>query len=83
MNFELDADQERDLLELARQRGKEPGELVRELLRKAIAEEKSNGGSPPAADGSAFDAFQGFVGSAPGLPRDLSTSPKHLEGFGA
>lgn len=33
---------------------------------------------------NAFDLARrlGIVGSAKGLPRDLSTNPKHIEGFG-
>ena len=43
MNVELDPKDQQDLEAIAQAAGKEPGELLRELLHKAIAEQRRNG----------------------------------------
>jgi metal-responsive CopG/Arc/MetJ family transcriptional regulator len=60
----------------AEDRGVSPSEIVRqaldEYLRRATPQE------------TCFDLAQrlGILGSAKGLPPDLSTNPDHMEGFG-
>ena len=51
-------------------------ELVREALESYL--------SPPQKMRSAYDAAValGVIGCAKGLPRDLSTNPKYMKGFG-
>lgn len=60
------------LSQRARELGRTQSDLVREALHHA-----SEGG----ARGSCFDLFADVCGSAVG-PKDLSTNPKHLDGFG-
>ena len=50
--------------------------LVRESLEKALA------GRPPGGEASCYDLARDLAGSVKGLPRDLATNPKYLEGFG-
>jgi predicted transcriptional regulator len=61
---------------LGRKTKRTPSDLVRE----AIAEYCRNYPRKP----TAFDAFKtaGLIGDAKGLPADLSTNPKYMEGFG-
>ena len=86
MNVRLDPKDERDLETLASLSGKDPGELLRELLHEAIAERKRNGETehPKDGDETLYEALnrQGLIGCVEGLPADLSTNPKHMEGFG-
>ena len=46
MNVELNPNDKKELELLARAEGKEPGELLRELLHEAIEERKRNGDAP-------------------------------------
>lgn len=63
---------EERLDKMARQRGVSRSVVVREALESyAVA---------PAV--SALDLAGDLVGSVDGLPADLSTNPKYLEGFG-
>jgi hypothetical protein len=50
--------------------------LVRECLEKMLA-------APPAGGpASCYDLARDLASSLKGLPRDLATNPKYLEGFG-
>ncbi len=50
--------------------------LVRECLEKTLA-------APPAGGRvTCYDLAGDLAGSVKGLPRDLATNPKYLEGFG-
>jgi hypothetical protein len=50
--------------------------LVRECLEKTLA-------PPPARrKATCYDLARDLAGSVKGLPRDLATNPKYLEGFG-
>ncbi|MDR3638072.1 MAG: hypothetical protein P4L84_29980 [Isosphaeraceae bacterium] len=60
-------------------------QLARELQSKIAASRRST--MPFGADETAFDAAEraGLIGCIEGAPRsptDLSTNPKHMEGFG-
>lgn len=50
--------------------------LVREALEKTLAARPAGGAA------TCFDLARDLAGSVKGLPRDLATNPKHMEGFG-
>jgi hypothetical protein len=50
--------------------------LVREALEKTLVTR------PDGAETTCYDLARDLAGSVKGLPRDLATNPKHLEGFG-
>ena len=50
--------------------------LVRECLEKTL------GARPAGGDTSCYDLARDLAGSVKGLPRDLATNPKYMEGFG-
>jgi len=47
VNVTLDPNDQKDLEALARASGRNPGELLRELLHEALAERKRNGAASP------------------------------------
>lgn len=65
-----------ELRALARRRGRSESDLVREALRRHVRAGRRKQ--------TCYDLalHLGVVGSAKGLPGDLSTDPKHMEGFG-
>jgi hypothetical protein len=82
---DLDPEDLRDFEELVSESGKDPGDLLRELIHEALAERKRNGQALPTdEDETFFDALsrEGLIGCVEGLPADLSTNPRHMEGFG-
>lgn len=50
--------------------------LVRECLEKTL------GARGPGGEASCYALARDLAGAVKGLPRDLATNPKHLEGFG-
>ena len=50
--------------------------LVRECLEKTLA------ARPGGGEATCYDLARDLAGSVKGLPRDLATNPKYLEGFG-
>lgn len=60
----------------ARRKGVSPSAIVREAVEEHLRQQR------PAE--SCYDLAQrlGILGSIKGLPADLSTNPKHMEGFG-
>jgi len=50
--------------------------LVREALEKTLATRAAGG------EASCYELAQDLAGSLKGLPRDLATNPKYLEGLG-
>ena len=66
---------ERELSEAARQRGINRSALIRELLEDAL---RKVSGRPEV---SCADLAGDLAGSLHG-PTDLSTNPRHMEGFG-
>ncbi|MBL9139036.1 MAG: hypothetical protein JNK85_24425 [Verrucomicrobiales bacterium] len=50
--------------------------LVRECLEKTLTAPPSGGKA------TCYDLAQDLAGSLKGLPRDLATNPKFMEGFG-
>ena len=64
------------LEEESRARGTTKSSLVRECLTKSL-EARASGG-----ESSCYNLARDLAGSVKGLPRDLATNPKYLEGFG-
>lgn len=60
---------------VARRRGETRSAVLRRILEAYLA------GLPDAAPGSCLDLAEDLVGCVSG-PRDLSTNPEHLDGFG-
>ena len=60
----------------SRARGTTKSSLVRECL------EKSLGAGPVDGKATCYDLASDLAGSLQGLPRDLATNQKYLEGFG-
>ena len=66
----------RQLDSVIRQSGKTESEVAREALEAYCQQQLG--------EKSAYDLFKeaGLIGDAKGLPSDLSTNPKYMEGFG-
>jgi len=83
---DLDPEDRQDLEVLASESGKSPGEVLRELVHEALVERRRNGRAHPPSDEeeTLYEALsrQGLIGCIDGLPADLSTNPKHMEGLG-
>jgi metal-responsive CopG/Arc/MetJ family transcriptional regulator len=64
------------LRDRSRAKGQSPSELVRVALENYLGAADD--------DRSAYELAEaaGLIGCARGLPKDLSTNPRHLEGFG-
>ena len=85
-SLRIDSQTQRRIEECARGEGVTPSELI----RKAFEEyEAGHDRSRPTSEGgeSALEFFQragliGCVKVSPGTPRDLSTNPDHMQGFG-
>ena len=60
----------------AREKGVRPSDIV----RQALEEHMQN--CIPRPNARQLAEKLGILGSAPGLPADLSTNPKYMEGFG-
>ena len=60
----------------SRARGTTKSSLVRECL------EKSLDARPVGGKATCYDLASDLAGSLTGLPRDLATNSKHMEGFG-
>ncbi len=60
----------------SRARGTTKSSLVRECLEQSLE------ARPAAQKASCYDLAHDLAGSLKGLPRDLATNPKHMEGFG-
>ena len=60
----------------AREKGVSPSEIVRQALEEHIRQRVPRE--------TCYDLAKrlGILGSAKGLPADLSTNPEHMEGFG-
>jgi hypothetical protein len=60
----------------AREKGVSPSEIVRQALEEHVKKHK------PRENCLQLAERLGILGSAKGLPADLSTNPIHMEGFG-
>lgn len=61
----------------ARDEGLAKSEYIRQTLEASLSKRRRKPGV------SALDLVRDLIGSAKGLPRDLSTNPKYLEDLGA
>lgn len=78
----IDADQERQLRELARRKGRPESEIVRAALEAYLAKQRS---VKKRGDGKTlYDAMReaGAIGMIKDGPADLASNKAHLEGFG-
>lgn len=85
MDIRLGRKLEERLEAVARQRGRSPAEVLRELIAKALSEASVGNGAPPNGAGQTLYDIAvecGSLGMADDLPRDLSTNPDHFDGFG-
>jgi hypothetical protein len=71
----VDDDLDARLARLASQRAWTKSAFVRETLRQVLS-------SQAVANGSAYELMLGGIGSVRSGLRDLSSNPRHLEGFG-
>jgi hypothetical protein len=78
----LTDEQLRLLGEWSAQTGKSAEEVLAEALREYHPIESRNGGEPGGDSLLARLARSGLVGCLSGGPKDLSTNPDHMEGFG-
>ena len=76
INVRVDTRLKQQLEAEAREEGVRPSDIVRRALEEHMQKR------PPRE--SAYDLAKrlGILGSAKGLPADLSTNPEHMEGFG-
>jgi hypothetical protein len=61
----------------SRLRGMSKSALVRAALERELSRQ------PDCAAPSCHDLARDLAGSIKGLPRDLATNPKHMDGFGS
>ncbi len=76
INVRVDERRKQELETEARERGVRPSEIVRQVLEQHIRERR------PQSNARQLAERLGILGSAKGLPADLSTNPAHMEGFG-
>ena len=76
INVRVDQRLKQELEAEAREKGVSPSDIVRQALEEHMQKRTPRE--------SAYDLAKrlGIIGSAKGLPTDLSTNPKHMEGFG-
>ena len=60
----------------AREKGVSPSDIVRQALEEHMRQQTPRQNCRDLAERI------GLIGSAKGLPADLSTNPEHMEGFG-
>ncbi len=76
ISVRLDGRLKRELEAEAREKGVRPSDIVRQVL------EQHARGRTPQPNARQLAERLGILGSAKGLPTDLSTNPEHMEGFG-
>jgi hypothetical protein len=74
--MKLTPEQKEKIRTLARRRGVSQKRAVLDLVEKEVEEEQVN-----PVSGSFYERNKDLIGVAEG-PRDLSTNPKYMEGFG-
>jgi metal-responsive CopG/Arc/MetJ family transcriptional regulator len=76
INVRVEPGLKRRLEAEAREKGVSPSEIIRRALEQHVRQQKPRE--------SCYDVAKrlGIIGSAKGLPTDLSTNPEHMEGFG-
>jgi len=84
LQMELTPEQKERLAQLAEREGKDYREILDQLLTVAAPQTHQNGqGGDPSGPANLYEALHaiGAFGCFDG-PEDLSTHPKHMEGFG-
>ena len=83
ITIEITPEQKRRIERLAEQRRLSPEAVVRAALDQELASASDDAGEEQAdiRPGSFLDGIEHLVGSVEG-PSDLSTNPKHMEGYG-
>jgi hypothetical protein len=76
INVRVDKRLKEELEAEAKAKGVQPSVIVRQALEEHMRSRAPN------TTCHALAARLGLIGAAKGLPADLSTNPKHLEGFG-
>ncbi len=76
INIRVDEQLKTELEAEARERGVSPSEIVRQALQERLRQRT------PRENCRELAERLGILGSAKGLPSDLSTNPIHMEGFG-
>jgi hypothetical protein len=76
INVRVDARLKRELELEAKAKGVRPSDVVREALEERLRSRT------PRLNCRQLAERLGLIGSAKGLPTDLSTNPKHMKGFG-
>lgn len=76
LSIRLSKELEKRLAALVRRSGRTESEVVRDAIADYCARDTE--------EPSAYDVLKksGLIGCARGLPADLSTNPKYMEGFG-
>lgn len=76
INVRVDHQLKKELEAEAKEKGVRPSVIVRQALEEHMRRKTPRE--------SAYDVAKrlGIIGSAKGLPADLSSNPKHMEGFG-
>ena len=76
INVRVESKLKKQLEAEAREKGVSPSEIVRQVLEEHIKQRT------PRENCRQLAERLGILGSAKGLPTDLSTNPAHMEGFG-
>ena len=76
INVRVESRLKQQLEAIARAKGVSPSQIVRQAIEEHLRQQK------PVE--SCYDLAKrlGIIGCAKGLPSDLSTNPKYMEGFG-
>jgi hypothetical protein len=77
INVRVDGRLKRELEAEAKEKGVRPSDIVRQVLEQHIRERT------PQLNARQLAERLGIIGSAKGLPADLSTNPAYMEGFGS
>jgi metal-responsive CopG/Arc/MetJ family transcriptional regulator len=76
INVRVESRLKQQLEAVARAKGVSPSQVVRQAIEEHLRQQEPGE--------SCYDLAKrlGILGSAKGLPTDLSTNPEHMEGFG-
>jgi predicted DNA-binding protein len=76
LSIRISPELQKQLAAFVRKSGRSESEVVREALEEYCQKETKKL--------TAYDVFKraGLIGCSKGLPSDLSTNPKYMEGFG-
>lgn len=78
--IELTTEQKRQLAGLAEQSGRSWADVLTDALRSYRP--RNGPRTATSTGGSFYDSMKDIIGIVKDAPRDLSTNPKYMEGFG-